>query len=989
MSDSNLSPFPMDGGTSGITRSGAGKYPNPFCDISSEYVPRDLNIVFEWMEYLFLTFGTVRTAARRVVRYFLTEVVLEGESDNEREKYEKFLHDELNLMNNLANIGDDYMCFHGDTLVVAKDGIFPIRELEGKTVDVLSEGGKYRSAEFKSFGTQELMEVEFSDGRTVLATPEHQWTVLNMSSDKMTVPTAGLLPGYRIERTVAPRPPKNDEFMEGVRHGFVFGDGTAYNKTRKTPHSKAMFYGEKDKAMLPYFECHGNPPVSVDGLSYARLDIHGLPAHYKDLPSKTVSASYWYGFVCGFLAADGSVDTYGCCVLTQASKATLEAIVEQLPRIGMAAGPIRTYEHDAVFQRDDGSESVFEGMSYSVVTLLKRFMTPDDLIIEAHKGKFVDNASTTNYGKYIRVKSVKPTGLTDKVYCCVEPETHTFVIDNGILTGNCYGNVFVSIYFPFDRFLICPHCGMEYHTKTIDYKFNLADGKFSGNCMKCNKENVEFKREDRRSPDKSRVRIIRWNPKYMRLRHHPISGKIDYFLEMEPLFVNRLRAGEKFYIDETPWSMIEACRTSAKDAGRVLFKFRDDAIFHFRDATLAGMAPTGPRGWAIPPMMPNFRLAYYIQLLRRYDEAIALDFIMPFRVIYPDMNKDKQGSDPLSLMSMGNFISHMTQMVENKRKNITDIQIAPFPIGYQMLGGEAKTLAPKDSIAQAIDELLNALGFPAELYRGSLSIQAFPVALRLFEKTWGNLIDGMNDFVRWLLERLARHFMWGPVTGELRSVTLADDIERKALALQAAAGMDISKATAYRPLGIDYLEEQRRVVEEQEEIQKLQQEAMERQQASQGAPSGGGGGGQPQGGGGATTQPGATPGDVYEQGKALAQQLLLQTPPTARRGQLVQIKHTNPTLHAIVLQEMNNMRQQFASQGQQAMMQQAGAKQASAIDMQLDKIPSPMLIGILLSDQICDYTRKDLAKIAMDIRAGVPYAKEAFHFIFEKVRGLT
>jgi len=90
-----------------------------------------------------------------------------------------------------------------------------------------------------------------------------------------------------------------------------------------------------------------------------------------------------------------------------------------------------------------------------------------------------------------------------------------------------------------------------------------------------------------------------------------------------------------------------------------------------------------------------------------------------------------------------------------------------------------------------------------------------------------------------------------------------------------------------------------------------------------------------------------------------------------------------------VLQEMNNMRQQFASQGQQMMMQQAGAKMAEAIDKQLEKIPSPFLIGILISDQICDYTRRDLSKIAMDIKRGIPWAKEAFHFIYEKVRGLT
>lgn len=650
----SLYPFPMES-ASGITRSGINKFPNPFCDIASEYVPRDLNIVFEWCEYIYLTFGTYRSAARRVVRYFLTEIVLEGESDTEREKYEKFLHDELNLLGVLANIGDDYMV---------------------------------------------------------------------------------------------------------------------------------------------------------------------------------------------------------------------------------------------------------------------------------------------------------------------------------------YGNVFISIYFPFDRFLVCPTCATEYHCKVVDYTFNLREGTFQGNCPKCGATKVTFNREDRRSPERGRVRIIRWNPKFMRLRFHPISGKIDYFMEMDPIFVNRLRAGEKFYIDETPWSMIEACRTSSKDAGRVLYKFKDDAIYHMRDATLCGLIPI--RGWAIPPIMPNFRLAYYIQLLRRYDEAIALDFIVPFRVLFPSQQQGTGGQDPLSTMSMANFISQMQNMVENKRRNITDIQIAPFPIGYSMIGGEAKTLAPKESIAQAMDELLNAIGFPAELYRGSLTIQAFPVALRLFEKTWGNLVDGMNDLIRWMLQRIARHFMWGPVDGELRSVTLADDIERKALALQAAAGGDLSKATAYKPLGIDYLEEQRRVVEEQEEISKLQQEAMERQQAQQM----GMGQGQPgQGGEGMATEPGATPGDVYEQGKQIAQQLLMQTPATARRGELIKIKHTNPTLHAIVMQEMDNMRQQFASQGQQMMMQQAGAKMASAVRAELDALPSPVMLGVLISDQVCDYNRRDLAKLAMDIKHDIRGVKQAFHFIYSKIRG--
>jgi hypothetical protein len=632
---------------SGITRAGAGKYPNPFCDIASEYIPRDLNTIFEWCEYLMLSVVPFRTVSQRVVRYFLTELVLEGQSDDEREKYDDFLNNKLHMLQQLAEIGDDYIC---------------------------------------------------------------------------------------------------------------------------------------------------------------------------------------------------------------------------------------------------------------------------------------------------------------------------------------YGQSFVSIYFPFDRYLICPHCGTTYHINTLKYKFDRAKGVFYADCGACHQSHVEMKREDRRSPETERVRIIRWSPKEIRLRVHPISGKIEYYIRLDSTFVSKVLDGEPFYLNETPWAMVDACIRSDKSKKEYLFKFKDDSIYHLRCSTLAGLPI---KGWAIPPILPNFKLAYYVQLLRRYDEAIALDFIIPFRILYPK-NTSPQGQDALSSINMSSFIGHMQNMINSKRKNLTDVQVSPFEIGYEMLGGEAKTLAPKDNIALAVDELLNSLGFPAELYKGTLSIQAFPVALRLFEKQWNSLVDGFNDLLSWMLKRLSRHFMWGEVTGTLRSVTLADDIERKALSLQAAAGMDISKQTAYRPLGIDYLEEQRRVTEEQEEIQKLQREAMERQQAQAGQPQSGGEGGAP--------SYGATPGDVYEQAKALAQQLLIQTPETMRRGELIKIKHSNPTLHALVIQQMDEMRRDMARQGQAMVMEQA--KQAEVIGYgAAGALPSPIRVGLLIADQLTEIGRNELRKIAMDIRDKVPHADEAFRYVYRRMMG--
>ena len=49
--------------------------------------------------------------------------------------------------------------------------------------------------------------------------------------------------------------------------------------------------------------------------------------------------------------------------------------------------------------------------------------------------------------------------------------------------------------------------------------------------------------------------------------------------------------------------------------------------------------------------------------------------------------------------------------------------------------------------------------------------------------------------------------------------------------------------------------------------------------------------------------------------------------------------------------------------------------------------PSSVGIDILLADQIGEYSKKDLQKIAMDIKAGVPHAEEAFHYVYSRMMG--
>lgn len=544
-----------------------------------------------------------------------------------------------------------------------------------------------------------------------------------------------------------------------------------------------------------------------------------------------------------------------------------------------------------------------------------------------------------------------------------------------------YGNVFVSMYFPFDRFLKCEKCYTEYHCDAVNYQYNANQGTFTGKCPKC-KNTGAFSHEDRRSPDKKKVKIIRWNPKQIRMRVHDVSGETTYYWEIPSEFAAKIQQGDHFYVKDTPWAILQCFSRSVGDSKQPLFQFSEDAIYHFKESSLAGLPIVG---WGIPPILPNFKLAYYIQVLRRFDEAIAHDFIVPFRVMYPDYGPSPS-QDPLARDSMSGFVAQMRQMVQAHRNDPTLVQIAPYKVGYQMLGGEGTQLTPKDQIAQALDELLNSLGYPAELYRGSLSIQAFPVALRLFEKTWGSLVDGYNDMISWMLRKISRHFMWGDIDGKLRSVTLADDLERKALSLQGAAGMDVSKGTAYKPFGIDYLDEQRKVVEEQQAMQQLQQEAMDEQQAQQGLEGASGGGGGPGG------QPGATPGDVYEQAKQLAQQLLFNTPETMRRGELIKIKHSNPTLHALVIQEMDNQRYEMNRQGGAMMMEQMKGQGGPApaggggMEVQASALPSAYSVMSAVVDQVMTYDRNDMKKLAHAAKYD-PNARKAFSYIYRAMRG--
>jgi hypothetical protein len=506
-----------------------------------------------------------------------------------------------------------------------------------------------------------------------------------------------------------------------------------------------------------------------------------------------------------------------------------------------------------------------------------------------------------------------------------------------------YGNDFLSIHVPFRRHLRCPKCSTEVPLENISYRW--TSWHFESKCInpKC-KYNGQFVRVDRRSIEQDKLKIIHWPPQQMRILNHPVTNESVYFWEIPPTIRALIERGNEFYLQKTPWEIIEACRQ------RKLFRFNKEVIFHSRDEPISGVRDYG---WGIPLIMGNFKQAWLIQVLKRYNEAIALDYIIPFRTITPKPGTSRE-ADPLLHMNLGNFQNKVLGMFRQHRRDPTMIHALPFAVEMQMLGAEGKELAPSDLIAAATDEFLNAQGVPAELYKGTLQIQAMPTALRLFERTWVSLIDGFNQEINWIFRRVSDLMNWENLKGRLQPTTMADDLERKAIMLQLAAGQQISRQTALAPFGVDLREEIKRMFEEeeytQEQMARFQEEMAQKQQLQQTMQMGAAGQLPPGGGaapaGGAPAQAGgpAPMGAPATAASAGGQELsvddlsaqaeqeayrMLSMPYEMRKSELLQIKRSNETLHALIIAKMETLRNQAKTQGGQMLLQQQAAGSAA------------------------------------------------------------
>jgi DNA primase len=318
-----------------------------------------------------------------------------------------------------------FHCLAGETHVLTWEGVRPIRELAGGIHRILGRDGKWVEAPFYSFGVQPLMRLVVSRNgqvKELFATAEHRWFVRSGASlhSVRGVLTRELRPGQSLAWKFPSNRVKDvTPSAFGIAHGITYGDGS-YLDTG----SRAELDPIKDAQLLKWF------PHSRVTQRGPHLRVYDLPRFFKEPPPLDESVSYLYGWLAGYVAADGHVAKDGTVMLHCASRETLEYVRAICTRLGIGTYGVTEQVREGFPGREPSS--LFR------IHFVNEDLTEEFFLLDQHRIRFSSSPKAFARRGWV-VRSVEPTDRVEEVYCAVVDQGHAFVLEDNILTSNCFG----------------------------------------------------------------------------------------------------------------------------------------------------------------------------------------------------------------------------------------------------------------------------------------------------------------------------------------------------------------------------------------------------------------------------------------------------------------------------------------------------------------------------------------------------------------------
>lgn len=323
-----------------------------------------------------------------------------------------------------------------DTKFITTNGVLSFADCEdGEVLNVLTHLGNIKPAKVMYAGTRDMVNIEMHRGNSQFSLDssiDHTW----IKSDGTRVIANELKIGDKL--FAAPKDNFNGWSFDSATpdeqiwwcYGFVYGDG-ALSKSGNSLTSRVRLCGDKAKYLDRFIACgfaYSFPPsCDKDPFVYTG-------EYLKTLPQDSDNIAGIKAFLRGYLDADGNKqDRRGLTVvrsLSTTSKDAADFVCKWLPLFGVYI----SYRNEEIRETNFGT---FTGYKIGFITYC-------------------------NSGILWTVDSISATTKQD-CFCLTVDDDHSFVLDNGVVSGNCSHTLVETVYDVVDcLWLLLQGCGVGF-----------------------------------------------------------------------------------------------------------------------------------------------------------------------------------------------------------------------------------------------------------------------------------------------------------------------------------------------------------------------------------------------------------------------------------------------------------------------------------------------------------------------------------------------
>lgn len=398
-----------------------------------------------------------------------------------------------------------------------------------------------------------------------------------------------------------------------------------------------------------------------------------------------------------------------------------------------------------------------------------------------------------------------------------------------------FGNCYLTFRQPVTRLGTCQKCNNKQEIseyKKIQTRFGKRVGlTWTAYCTKCHIRGT-IKVEDFNVKESNKFTLIFWDPLNIEVEVSPVSNNSKYIYNIPEKIKKEITENNQDALYSTPFSFLKAT-LDPESAGRVVLS--KSSLFHFKRPGIT--QDDTNRGYGTPLVLPAIRLIHYMSILRKHQEAIAYEHIVPMRVLTPAA---AQGMNPYQHVNLPAWQGQVQEQVKRWRQDPNEFLITSVPLKLINVSGDARGLFVTPELQFVRRQIISSMDVPIEFIDGGLQWSGSSVSIRILENQFISYRSRLQRFIDWLIVQIANIKGMEKITIRMADFKAADDSARRKLLFDLNQSGKLSNKGLFDDLGIDYDEESKLIHTEninntknQSEIMQIQSEAEAKVQVSQ------------------------------------------------------------------------------------------------------------------------------------------------------------